>query len=120
MILSDQDRVRLQPAADRAGYSLASLESDLAAGKAMLWHFEGMTVTSEVDEDGVCDIRLGGGKMTREALAELEHAVLTSPFHSCINSIRVWGRKGWLRLLPHWTFCGVEDGLVILELKNEK
>lgn len=120
LILSDQDRARLQPAANAAGYSLADLEHKLATGHAMLWHAGEMTVTSEVDEEGVCDIRLGGGKMTRQALAELEHAVLTSPFHSCINSIRVWGRKGWLRLLPHWTFCGVEDGLVILELKNEK
>jgi len=118
--LSDEDRARLQPAADAAGYPLADLEQKLATGHAMLWHVGEMTVTSEVDEDGVCDIRLGGGKMTRETLRGLEQAVLTSPFHSGVNSIRVWGRKGWLRLLPHWTFCGFEDGLVILELKNEK
>jgi len=115
VVLSSQDRARLQPAADAAGYPLEALESDLAAGKAMLWHFDGMTVTSEVDEEGVCDIRLGGGKMTREALRELEHAVLTSPFHIGVKKLRVWGRKGWLRLLPHWTFCGMEDGLAILE-----
>lgn len=120
LILSDQDRARLQPAADAAGYSLADLEHKLATGHAMLWHAGEMTVTSEVDEEGVCDIRLGGGKMTREALRELECAVLTSPFHIGVKKLRVWGRKGWLRLLPHWTFCGMEDGLAILELANEE
>jgi hypothetical protein len=50
----------------------------------------------------------------------LQRAVLTSPFHIGVKCLRLWGRKGWLRLLPHWTFCGVEDGLVILELKNEE
>jgi len=120
LILSFEDRARLTPAAARAGYSLSDLEHKLATGHAMLWHAGEMTVTSEVDEDGVCDIRLGGGKMTRQALAELERAVLTSPFHIDVKCLRLWGRKGWLRLLPHWTFCGVEDGLVILELKNEK
>jgi len=120
MILSDQDRARLQPAADAAGYSLADLEDSLATGHAMLWHAGGMTITSEVDQEGVCDIRLGGGKMTISSLRELESAVVTSPFHSSVKSLRLWGRKGWLRLLPHWTCCGYEDGLVILELKNEK
>lgn len=120
LILSAEDRYRLTPAANRAGYSLANLEHKLSTGHAMLWHFDGMTVTSEVDEEGVCDIRLGGGKMTREALRELERAVLTSPFHIGVKKLRVWGRKGWLRLLPHWTFCGMEDGLAILELANEE
>jgi hypothetical protein len=118
MMLSEEDRLRLQPAADAAGYSLADLEANLSAGHAMLWHAGEMTITSEVDEDGVCDIRLGGGKMTIQALRELEHAVVTSPFHIGANKLRLWGRKGWLRLLPHWTCCGYEDGLVILELKK--
>jgi len=115
VILSDEDRDRLQPAADKAGYSLAYLEKKLATGHAMLWHVGEMTVTSEVDQDGVCDIRLGGGKMTRDTIRGLELAVLTSPFHIDVKKLRVWGRKGWLRLLPHWTFCGMEDGLAILE-----
>jgi len=120
LTLSDQDRAKLQPAADAAGYSLADLEHKLATGHAALWHAGSMTITSEVDQDGVCDIRLGGGKMTVATLRELERMVVTSPFHSEVKSLRLWGRKGWLRLLPHWTCCGYEDGLVILELKNEK
>lgn len=117
VILSDEDRSRLQPAADAAGYSLADLERNLSIGHAMLWHVDGMTTATEVDEDGYCNIRLAGGKMTRDTVIKLEHDLLTSPFHSSVKCLRIWGRKGWLRMLPHWKFCGMEDGLAILELE---
>lgn len=120
MMLTARDRARLQPAADAAGYSLEDLEVKLSTGHAMLWHVDGMTAVTEVDEDGYCDIRLAGGKMARETVIKLERDLTTSPFHSSVKYLRLWGRKGWLRLLPHWTCCGYEDGLVILELKNEK
>lgn len=34
-----------------------------------------------------------------------------------LNRLRIWGRKGWARLFPHWERVGVEDGYLILELK---
>ena len=117
MILTDEDRTRLGPACIMAGYAGENLERNLSTGHAMIWRADGMTITSEVDEEDVCDIRLGGGKMTVEALRKLEHGVVTSPFHSSVKKLRIWGRKGWLRMLPHWTFCGFEDGLAILELE---
>lgn len=116
-MLSAQDRQRLKPAADAAGYSLADLEQALVSGHAMVWHVDEFTAATEVDEDGYCDVRLGGGKATRETVIKLEAALLSSPFHSNVKWLRIWGRKGWLRLLPHWKFCGMEDGLAILELK---
>jgi hypothetical protein len=114
-MLTAQDRQRLQPAADAAGYSLDTLEVNLVKGHAMLWHVDNMTATSEVDEDDVCDMRLCGGKMTFATMRELERVVTTSPFHVDVIKYRIWGRKGWLRLYPHWKFVGMEDGLVILE-----
>lgn len=115
MRLTARDRERLEPAARAAGYSLDTLDADLAAGKAMLWHVGDITATSEVDEENACDMRLAGGKMTFATMRELERVVTTSPFHVGVIKYRIWGRKGWRRVYPHWKFCGMEDGLAILE-----
>ncbi len=34
-----------------------------------------------------------------------------------LNRLRIWGRKGWARIFPHWERVGVEDGYLILELE---
>lgn len=31
--------------------------------------------------------------------------------------LRIWGRRGWLRVFPHWTHIRDEDGLAVMELR---
>lgn len=115
MILDDVSRARLAPAAERAGYSLEQLEDALWQGHAALWHSGGMTVTTEVDQNNVCDVRLGGGVLTKQDAQNLERMITASPYHRDVVKYRIWGRIGWRRVFPHWKFCGIEDGLAVLE-----
>lgn len=113
--LCSVSRARLKPAADAGGYSLRELSKSLRKGEAALWHSGGMTVTTEVGQDNVCDARLGGGKMTFKDMRTIEQMIMSAPCHRDVVKYRIWGRKGWMRVFPHWKFCGMEDGLAVLE-----
>lgn len=113
--LTDSVRDVLAPAAERAGQDWDKIEQMLATGHMLLWRYGSFCVTTEVDQDDICNIRLGGGSDAKAAVGPLEHAITIYPAHREVRKYRIWGRRGWRRLFPHWRDCGVEDDLLILE-----
>lgn len=113
--LDASTRAMLAPAVERAGQAWGEIEAMLAAGHLMIWRLGSFCVTTEVDHEDVCNVRLGGGAGARHAIAPLEAAITAHPAHRGVRLYRIWGRKGWRRLFPHWNDRGVEEGLVVLE-----
>lgn len=116
MILTDAIRAMLDPAVKRGSHCWDEIEEQLAVGAASLWVADGRgCVLTQVDADDVCDVVLGGGQDARSWIAPMEAAIRSHPAHKSVKLYRIWGRKGWRRMFPHWRFAGVEDGLTVLE-----
>ncbi len=116
LVLSPAVRGWLAPAVAKGGHSWEEIEAKLAAGHACVWEGSAGAVFTQVDEDGVCDVVLGGGSGAKAWVADMERAIRAHPAHRDVCMYRIWGRKGWRRLFPHWRFAGVEGGLTVLEL----
>lgn len=116
MILTSAIRAMLDPAVKRGSHCWDEIEEQLAVGAASLWMADGRgCVLTQVDADDVCDVVLGGGRDARSWVGAMEAAVRSHPVHAGVRRYRIWGRKGWQRLLPHWRFAGVDGGLTVLE-----
>lgn len=106
----------LDPAVKRGSHCWEDVEERLATGNACLWLADDKgCVLTQVDTQNVCDVVLGGGNDARSWVGEMETAIRAHPAHAMVERYRIWGRKGWQRLFPHWRCTGVEDGLTVLE-----
>jgi hypothetical protein len=108
-------REMLSPAVKAGRHSWSQIEASLADGTACIWATSHGCVLTQVDEQNVCDVVLGGGWNARSWIYEVELVVRAHPAHVGVERYRIWGRKGWRRLFPHWRFVGFEDGLAVLE-----
>lgn len=116
MALTQSVRSMLDPAIKRGGHAWGDVEARLASGAACLWLAgDRGCVLTQVDSEDVCDVVLGGGRDARAWVGPMEAAIRSHPAHAAVKLYRIWGRKGWRRLFPHWRFAGVEDGLTVLE-----
>lgn len=111
---SDVERM-LAKAIERGGHTAEGIRRKLAEGRALVWIAGGGCVLTEVDQDNVCTVLLGGGQRAREWVGEIEAAIIASPAHREVETYRIVGRKGWKRLFPHWTYAGEHDGCAVLE-----
>lgn len=105
---------------DRAGLSWADLEAELKRNHARIWLAvdDGSPIAAlvtKLTEDGVYECWLAGGRAARAWVPVATQRICEWAWMIGAKKCRVWGRRGWMRLLPKWDFVGVEDGLVILE-----
>lgn len=66
--------------------------------------------------DDELEILIAGGESAASWVAIAERDIGGFARANGLKLMRIWGRKGWMRLLPHWTVMGVEDDLVIIEV----
>lgn len=64
-----------------------------------------------------CDVWLAGGSDVRNWFAAAETAVSAFARQHGNDRLRIIGRRGWKRVLPHWELTGNDGDLVILELR---
>lgn len=66
--------------------------------------------------DGACVVWLCAGERVRDWHQEMERRVGEFARARGCDRLRIEGRKGWVRALPHWTKVAEHDGEVTLEL----
>lgn len=100
--------------AERGGHSEAELRDKIAAGHSMEWPVEGgcMVLSRTVDDALLVWLGVGDGA----ALMRAEPAVMALARRLGCTKLRIEGRRGWRRKLPHWTCRDEDDGTVTLEL----
>jgi hypothetical protein len=106
----------LEALAIKGGAEPGDLARKLGVRHSVLWPVDGGTLVLDCAEDGALVIWLAVGM---GALGAMLEAVRTDiPAFARANDctcLRIEGRRGWKRLLPHWN-CREADGMVILEL----
>jgi hypothetical protein len=109
----------LAPVIAKAGATEAEVADKLNRYHAQLWRaVEGETVAALVTQmttDDVLECWLAGGRDARRWAGPACDAICAWGWKNGAAKCRVWGRKGWIRLLEGWEFVGMEDGLAILE-----
>jgi hypothetical protein len=79
----------------------------------MIWNCGNLSwVLTAIDSDGEVEVLLAGGRCARECIGPWEQAMIQEPAHIG-KTIRIDGRKGWSRLLPHWER---RDGVLYLKV----
>lgn len=101
----------IQRAMERGGEGLFSqVEEDVLAGRSLLWlgwdgkEILGAGVTSlcKTDAGTICLIVAWAANDMRRCLPLLERIETYAKDESCI-AVRIYGRKGWARMLPAYT-----------------
>lgn len=75
-------------------------------GHSMGWPTADGFLVLDNAEDGACVIWLGVGNAVRDWCGEAEREVSAFARESGCTKLRIEGRKGWRRVLPHWTVVG--------------
>ena len=93
------------------------VEGWLADAVACVWRVGAeawaLTFVNECEE---VEIIAAGGRGAWAAVPPFEKHMRELPEHEGMT-LRVEGRKGWARLLPHWECENMADGSVLLKLK---
>jgi hypothetical protein len=101
--------------AEKGGSSETELRRKIAMGHTVLWETSNGTLALDRTTDDACIAWLGAGKnVIREWLAQ-EPAIAAWAKEQGCRVLRLEGRRGWLRVLPHWTFKGMIDGVARME-----
>jgi hypothetical protein len=68
----------------------------------MIWNCGNLSwVLTMANTDNEIEVLLCGGQRARECIGPWEESMLAEPAHKG-KTLRIEGRKGWQRLLPHW------------------
>ena len=103
----------LDPAVSRSNIDWFDV-SIMLRGNGSVWNIGGTSWVFTIhNEDDEIEVLLAGGKRAKDCIAPWEAAMLAHPAHQGMT-LRVDGRKGWRRLLPHWN-CD-EEGVLTLEV----
>ena len=97
--------------AEKNGSSAAEIIEKVGAGHAIGWPVDGGYLVLCRAEDDALVVWIGVGRKVRHWCGKAESDV--SEFARAIGcrALRVEGRKGWRRILPHWKRVG--DDLVL-------
>lgn len=92
--------------AEKGGYAAEEIIEETEAGRAMGWPVEGGFLLLARTHDDAMLIWVGVGRGVRDWCADAEARV--SAFAKAVgcNRLRIEGRKGWRRILPHWKQIG--------------
>lgn len=92
----------LDRAAVRDGHDWVEIAGWLEAGAAQVWQIgDGAFVLTFANSDDEIEVLLAGGADARSCVGPWERAMLALPAHKG-KTLRIEGRPGWARLLPHW------------------
>lgn len=112
--VSPQAEAALIPALRYSNMSLTDVQQVLRGCGWMIWNIGNLSwVLTMANADGEIEVLLAGGKRARECVGPWEAAMIAEPAHKG-RVIRVDGRKGWGRLLPHWER---RDGVLFLKVQ---
>lgn len=100
--------------AKRGGHSEEEIRDKLATEHAIRWPVVGGELVLCRTEDDACLVWLGVGD--GKALQACECAVKAFAREVGCKCLRIEGRKGWKRRLPHWTLVAENNETVKLEL----
>ena len=98
--------------AKRGGSSATDIIDKVSAGHAMCWPVDNGFLVIERTEDDAIRIWIGCGLGVREWCGSAEREISAFAREIGCNRLLIEGRKGWRRILPHWTQIGDD-----LELK---
>ena len=104
--------------AERGGHTAAEIIEEVATGKAIGWPVDdGFLVLCRTERDEIL-IWLCAGKNVRSWWRDAERDI--SAFARSIGCVglRLEGRKGWRKILPHWKQVGEED--LVLEFEVQR
>lgn len=73
-------------------------------------------ITQMTTED-VLECLIAGGTDVKQWAGVAEQHLARFAAENDSQRLRIWGRRGWLRVFPHWTHIRDEDGLVVMELR---
>lgn len=92
--------------AKRGGHTAAEVIEETVTGKAVGWPVDGGFLLLARTADDALLVWIGVGQGVRNWCGEAEARV--SEFARAIgcNRLKIEGRKGWQRILPHWTRVG--------------
>lgn len=92
--------------AERGGHTAAEIIEEFSTGKAVGWPVsDGFLVLARTADDAIL-IWLGVGRGVRGWCSEAESQISAFARALGCNRLRIEGRKGWQRILPHWTRVG--------------
>lgn len=92
--------------AERGGHTAAEIIEEVSAGKAVGWPVDdGFLLLARTHDDALL-IWLGVGKGVRDWCGKAEEQVGAFAKAIGCHKLRIEGRKGWQRILPHWTRVG--------------
>lgn len=100
--------------AERGGSNEAELRRKMALGHTVLWPVVGGCLALDRAEDDALVVWLGVGD--GKALRTAERGVVGFARDIGCDRLRIEGRKGWKRLLTHWTIVDEDSETVTLEL----
>lgn len=98
--------------AERGGSTASDIIDKVSAGHAMGWPVDGGFLVLERTTDDALRIWIGCGINVRDWCGTAEREVSAFAKEIGCNRLLIEGRRGWRRILPHWTQIGDD-----LELK---
>lgn len=103
----------MNAAVTRDKHDWAEIMGWIKEGAAQVWLINGtgyaMTVANVDDE---IEVILAGGFDARGCVGPWEEAMKAHPAHKG-KTLRIEGRKGWQRLLPHWNSEVIGDRVIL-------
>lgn len=92
--------------AERGGHTAAEIIEEVSAGKAVGWPVDdGFLLLARTHDDALL-IWIGVGRGVRNWCGKAEEQVGAFAKAIGCHKLRIEGRKGWQRILPHWTRVG--------------
>ena len=75
-------------------------------------------LVTQMTIDDELECLLAGGCRAKDWATSAVEAITAWGFAHGAVLCRVWGRRGWCRLLKGWEFKGMENGLALLEMSR--
>ena len=105
----------LEALAIKGGAKPGDLQRKLDDCHSIIWPVDGGCFVLDCATDDALVVWLAIGKGALKALMEAEQEIAAFARRNGCTRLRIEGRKGWKRLLPHWT-CVENNEMVTLEL----
>lgn len=109
----------LKKVVQRGGHNWAEICRKVDAHHCQIW----LAVTdkpiaalvTQATTDDTLECLIAGGTETKLWAKAAEERFMLFALANGLKRLRIFGRKGWQRVFPHWQVTGEEDGLVIME-----
>ena len=72
-------------------------------------------LVTQMTTDDVLECLIAGRTGAKQWAGLAERHLAAFAARNGSQRLRIWGRRGWQRIFPHWQVMGEEDGLLIME-----